>query len=269
MAHPKIVSQNKWLIARKKLLAKEKKVMHQQDALAAARRRLPMVAIDKPYIFETENGKKASLLDLFDGRRQLLIYHFMFDPNDPPPGKTEPFTEGCPGCSFMADNMPHISHLNARDTTLVLVSRAPQKKIKPFKKRMGWMIPWYSSFGSDFNYDFQVTTDEAVAPVVYNYKNLATLKREKLTYHIKGEQPGLSAFLCIDGRPFHTYSTYGRGLDQVITTHHLLDLTAYGRMQDWEDSPPGWPKPAGAKGLGVKHHDKYGDLTKGSCDCSE
>jgi predicted dithiol-disulfide oxidoreductase (DUF899 family) len=168
----------------------------------------------------------------------------------------------------MVDNMPHLSHLNARDTTLVLVSRAPQKKIGPFKKRMGWTIPWYSSFGSDFNYDFHVTTDEAIAPVEYNYKDKATLQREKLTYHMKGEQPGLSAFLCIDGCPFHTYSTYGRGLDQIIATHHLLDLTAYGRMQDWEDSPRGWPKPATAKGLGIKHHDKYGDLIKGSCDCS-
>ena len=269
MTHPKIVSQNKWLAARKKLLANEKKVMRQQDAVNAERRRLPMVGIDKPYVFETEKGKKVGLLDLFDSRRQLLIYHFMFDPNDPPPGKTDPFSEGCPSCSFIVDNMPHLSHLNARDTTLVLVSRAPQKKIKPFKKRMGWTIPWYSSFGSDFNYDFHVTVDEAVAPVEYNYKSKATLERQKKPYHTKGEQPGLSAFLSIDGRAFHTYSTYERGLDQIITTHHLLDLTPFGRMQPWEDSPPGWPKPAApGKGLGFKHHDTYGDLTKGSCGCS-
>jgi predicted dithiol-disulfide oxidoreductase (DUF899 family) len=268
MAHPKIVSRNEWLIARKELLAKEKAVMHQQDAVSAARRRLPMIAIDKPYVFDGPDGK-ASLLDLFDGRRQLLIYHFMFDPNDPPPGKTHPWSEGCPGCSFMADNMPHLSHLNARDTTLVLVSRAPQAKIKPFNKRMGWAIPWYSSFGSDFNYDFHVTSDEAVAPLEYNYKDKATLEREGLTYHMQGEQPGLSAFFCVDGRVYHTYSTYGRGLDQIITTNHLLDLTAYGRMQEWEDSPPGWPRPDAAKGLGVKHHDKYADLTKGSCSCSK
>lgn len=257
-AHPKIVSRDQWLAARKELLAREKEVMRQNDALSAARRRLPMVKIDQEYVFERPEGGTATLLDLFEGRRQLIVYHFMFDPNDPPPGKTEPWTEGCPGCSFAVDNMPHLSHLHARDTSLVLVSRAPQSKIGPFKKRMGWTVPWYSSFGSRFNYDFHVTTEESVAPVEYNYKDKATLEREGLTYHVSGEQPGLSAFLRMDGAVFHCYSTYGRGLEPMLTTCHLLDLTPLGRQEAWEDSPPGWPQtPKDGHGW-VRHHDKYG-----------
>jgi predicted dithiol-disulfide oxidoreductase (DUF899 family) len=256
--HPPIVSRDEWLAERKKLLAAEKELTKHYDRVNAERRRLPMVEIEKEYFFEGHEGK-ASLCDLFDGRRQLIVYHFMFDPNDPPPGKSgSPWDEGCPRCSFEADQIPHLSHLHARDTSFTLISRAPQAKIKPFKARMGWTIPWYSSFGSDFNYDFHVTIDEAVAPVEYNYQDQSP----------EGEQPGLSVFLRIDDRLFHTYSAYARGLEQLLTTYHMLDLTAYGRMERWEDSPAGWPQIPGKDGKDwVMHHDKYGDLTRGSGSC--
>ena len=184
IAYPKVVSRDEWLAVRRKLLAKEKELTRHRDALNAERRRLPMVEVDKDHVFEDPNGQ-ASLLDLFDGRRQLIVYHFMFEPGAPPPGKSgEPYDEGCSGCSFMVDNIGHLAHLHARDTSLVLVSRAPLAKIGPFKARMGWIVPWYSSFGSDFNYDFQATTDEAVAPVEYNYQNKATLERKDQSYHL-------------------------------------------------------------------------------------
>jgi predicted dithiol-disulfide oxidoreductase (DUF899 family) len=255
-AHPAIVSRKEWLAARTDLLAREKELTRQRDALNAARRRLPMVRVEKPYVFDGPQGK-ASLLDLFDGRSQLIIYHFMLDPDGPPLGKSgAPWEEGCPGCSFATDNLPHLAHLRARDTNLVLVSRARLSKIAPFKARMGWTVPWYSSFGSDFNYDFHVTTDEAVRPVEYNYKDKATLEREGLTYHLAGEQPGLSVFLRAGKVVYHTYSTYGRGLDWFLGTSHLLDLTPYGRQEEWEDSPAGWPKATANWPL---HHDRYGE----------
>ncbi|MEZ0276247.1 MAG: DUF899 domain-containing protein, partial [Roseimicrobium sp.] len=192
---PKIVSRDEWLSARKDLLTREKAFTKERDRINALRRELPMVEIDKDYTFEGPQGK-VKLTDLFEGRHQLIVYHFMFEPGDPPPGKSgEPYTEGCSGCSFMVDNIGHLSHLHARDTTLVLISRAPLKKISPFKKRMGWTIPWYSSFGSDFNYDFHVTTDPKVAPVEYNFQDASTLKRKEETYHLEGEQPGVSVFL--------------------------------------------------------------------------
>jgi predicted dithiol-disulfide oxidoreductase (DUF899 family) len=261
--HPRIVSRDQWLVERKELLAHEKELTRHYDRVSAERRRLPMVEIDKAYVFEGPDGK-ADLCDLFDGRRQLIVYHFMFDPNDPPPGKSgSPWEEGCPRCSFEADQIPHLSHLHARDTSFILISRAPQAKIKPFKARMGWTIPWYSSFGSDFNYDFHVTNDEAVAPVEYNYRDKATLERERQSY--KGEQPGLSAFLRVGDRLFHTYSAFARGLEPLLTTYHMLDLTAYGRQERWEDSPDGWPQIPGKSGKDwVLHHDKYGELTRGS-----
>lgn len=147
---PKIVSWDEWHVEREKLLVKEKEQTRALDALAAERRRLPMVQIDKEYIFEWSNGT-ASLIDLFDGRRQLIVYHFMFDPD---------WSEGCDGCSMVVDNIGHPAHLHARDTSLALISRAPLKKIEPFKKRMGWTIPWYSSFENDFNFDFGATTKD-------------------------------------------------------------------------------------------------------------
>jgi predicted dithiol-disulfide oxidoreductase (DUF899 family) len=242
-AHPRIASRAERLAARKELLVKEKELTRARDALNAERRRLPMVEIDKEYIFEGPDGK-AILLDLFEGRRQLIVYHFMFHRDK---------GEGCEGCSFLVDNIGHLAHLHARDTTLVLVSRAPLAEIESFRKRMGWTIPWYSSFGSDFNYDYHATTDEAVAPVEYNYRDKATLEKLGHNYHIKGEQPGISVFLHDGDRVFHTYSTYGRGMDMVLTTYHYLDLTPFGRGEGWD----GMPDLDHTGMFWTKHHDKY------------
>jgi predicted dithiol-disulfide oxidoreductase (DUF899 family) len=265
VGRPRITTREQWLAERLELLAREKEHARSRDALNAARRRLPMVPVDQEYVFEGPEGR-ARLRDLFDGRSQLIVYHFMFDPDGPPPGKNgAPWEMGCPGCSFATDNLPHLAHLRARDVNLVLVSRARWPKIARFKARMGWTVPWYSSFGSEFNYDFNVTTDESRRPVVYNYKDKATLEREGLVYHLAGEQPGLSIFLRDDDRVYHTYSTYGRGLDWFQTTHHLLDLAPYGRQEAWEDSPAGWPRASGDWPL---HHDRYGEAAARPCCAS-
>jgi predicted dithiol-disulfide oxidoreductase (DUF899 family) len=208
---PQVVSRGEWQAAREELLAKEKEATRARDALAAKRRRLPMVRIEKDYVFEGPEGK-ASLLDLFDGRRQLIIYHFMFAP-----GVHGWPSAGCDGCSLFVDNIGHLAHLHARDTSLVLVSRAPLANIEPYKERMGWSVPWFSSFGSDFNSDFGVTTDE-------------------------GETFGLSVFLRDGDRVFRTYYTDGRGVEALGSNWTFLDLTPLGRQEDWEDSPEGWPQ---------------------------
>lgn len=259
---PRIVSRDEWLMTRKELLASEKELTRQRDVLNAQRRMLPMVRIDKPYEFERAGGRRT-LLELFDGRRQLIVYHFMFEPDDPPPGKTEPWSEGCSGCSFFADNVGNLSHLHARETSFVMVSRARLEKIRAFQARMGWTIPWYSSFGSEFNYDFHVTTDESLRPVEYNYQDRATLEAKKELYHLRGEQPGLSVFLRDGDRVFHTYSTYGRGLEMPLGLLHLLDLTPFGRGEGWGGQPD-------LDGLGLmwtKHHDRYtaAPETNGAC----
>jgi predicted dithiol-disulfide oxidoreductase (DUF899 family) len=240
---PQVVPRAEWLAARKGLLAMEKEFTRQRDALNAERRRLPMVEIEKQYEFEGRSGA-ASLLDLFEGRGQLLIYHFMFEPD---------WDEGCPSCSFLPDNIGHLAHLHARGTSLALVSRAPIAKLEAYRRRMGWAVPWYSSFGSDFNYDFHVTLDEAVAPVEYNYRPLAELGPTWQGW--SGDMHGISAFLRHGDRVFHTYSSYGRGTDLVVGTYNWLDLTARGRQEDWEepqgrsDSPlMGW----------LRRHDDYG-----------
>lgn len=223
---PKTVSREEWLKERKKLLKKEKELMQARDQLNAERRRLPMVEIKKDYEFESPDGK-TTLLDLFEDRMQLIVYHFMFDPD---------WEEGCPSCSAWADQVArgHLNHLHARSTTLALISRAPLDKITAFKNRMGWKLPWYSSYGSDFNYDFHVTQDESVKPVVYNYRDKATLEHLGQHYHTEGEQPGISCFLRVDNTVYHTYSTYGRGGEQVGGANYFLDLTALGRQEDWE-----------------------------------
>jgi predicted dithiol-disulfide oxidoreductase (DUF899 family) len=226
MNDPQVVSAEEWLAARKQLLAMEKEFTRQRDALNAERRRLPMVEIDKPYTFEGPDGT-MTLLDLFEGRGQLLIYHFMFEPD---------WDEGCPSCSFLVDNIGHLAHLHARDTTLALVSRAPLRTIEPYRRRMGWSVPWYSSDGGDFNYDFHVTLDGAVAPVEYNYRPLAELGPTWQGW--SGDLHGISAFLRNGDRVFHTYSSYARGTDIVVGTYNWLDLTARGRQEDWEQ-PPG------------------------------
>jgi predicted dithiol-disulfide oxidoreductase (DUF899 family) len=256
MSYPQIVSREDWLVARKALLIEEKQLTHQRDALNAKRRRLPMVKIETEYYFEGPDGM-VPLLELFAGHRQLIIYHFMLEPGEAPPGESgEPFDERCSGCSFVVDNIGHLSHLHARDTSLVLVSRAPFGKIQPFKRRMGWSIPWYSSYGSEFNYDFHVTNDESIRPIEYNYQDKAALLRKGESYHLSGEQPGVSVFLRNDENEiYHTYSTYGRGLDILDGTYNWLDLTAFGRQEEWEDSPPGWPQTPTHEWL--RHHDKY------------
>jgi predicted dithiol-disulfide oxidoreductase (DUF899 family) len=224
MSLPKIVSRNEWLVARKELLAKEKKATRARDALNADRRRLPMVEIEKDYRFEGPDGE-LGLLDLFEGRRQLIVDHYMFDPT---------WDDGCPSCAGRVDQYGNLEHLHERDTTMAVVSRAPLAKIEPFKARMGWSFPWYSSYGSDFNYDFHVTLDESVAPIEYNYRDKAELERAGFPSDMTGELHGTSVFLRDGDRVFHTYSTYGRGTEQVGGTHYYLDMTALGRQEDWE-----------------------------------
>jgi predicted dithiol-disulfide oxidoreductase (DUF899 family) len=234
MSLPEVVSRDEWLVARKALLVKEKESTRACDALNAERRRLPMVEIDKDYAFEGPAGR-ASLLDLFEGRRQLIVDHFMWpDPT---------VAVGCPSCSGRVDQYGNLAHLHERETTMVVVSRAPLDKIEPFKQRMRWTFPWYSSWGSDFNYDFHVTLDEAVAPIEYNYRDKAELEAAGFT-QMEGDLHGTSAFLRDGDRVFHTYSTYGRGTEQVGGTHYYLDLTALGRQEDWEE-------PAGRSGGGA------------------
>jgi len=208
---PQIVSAAEWRPAREKLLVKEKAATRARDALAAERRRLPMVRVDKDYVFEGECGK-ASLLDLFEGRRQLILYHFMFAP-----GVCGWPSAGCEGCSMYVDNVGDLSHLHARDTSLVLVSRAPLQNILRYKKRMGWTIPWFSSSESDFNVDFGITKD-------------------------KGEGSGTSVFLRDGENVFRTYFTTGRGDETLGSIWAFLDLTPLDRQEDWEDSPEGRPQ---------------------------
>ncbi|MGH8501890.1 MAG: DUF899 domain-containing protein [Gammaproteobacteria bacterium] len=230
--HPKIASREEWLAARKALLVKEKAATHARDAVNAERRRLPMVRIDKDYVFEDAGGK-LSLLDLFDGRRQLIVYHFMFDPA---------WDEGCPGCTGFVDALGDLTMLSDRDTSFVLVSRAPLAKLEAYKAKRGWARRWVSSFGSDFNYDFNVTQDEKVAPILYNYRDKAELESRGENYFVQGETHGLSVFFRAGDDVFHTYSTYARGCEGLTDAYSLLDTTPYGRQEDWEDSPEGWPQ---------------------------
>jgi predicted dithiol-disulfide oxidoreductase (DUF899 family) len=231
MSLPHVVSRDEWLRARKDLLAKEKELTRRRDALNAERRRLPMVKIDKEYVFEGPDGK-ARLLDLFERRRQLIVGHFMFDPN---------WDDGCPSCSAGADEVSDglLKHLHARDTTLAYVSRAPLDKIERYKARKGWTFPWYSSYGSDFNYDFHATLDESVAPIEYNYRTRAEHEQAGTSYYMEGEQPieapGSSYFLRDGESVFHTYSTYARGAEMTGGSYYFLDLTALGRQEEWEE----------------------------------
>ncbi|MFI0462929.1 DUF899 domain-containing protein [Saccharopolyspora sp. 5N102] len=252
MSVPDIVSREEWLAARRDFLVREKEFTRARDALNADRRRLPMVEIDADYRFEGPAGP-VGLPELFDGRPQLVIYHAMFDPR---------WDGACRSCSSFIDQIGHLAHLHARGTSLVLVSRAPLAKIEAFRARMGWTVPWYSSYGSDFNYDFHVTLDESVRPVEYNYRTAEEHRRAGTGYYVSGEQPfelpGLSCFLRVGDRVFHTYSTYGRGMDVLGSTTSFLDLTALGRQEDWEEPEgraTGMGAPAGSPQ--VKYHDEY------------
>jgi predicted dithiol-disulfide oxidoreductase (DUF899 family) len=233
LAHPPIVSQNEWLAERRKLLGDEKEFTKHKDRLNAQRRRLPMARVEKAYLFDGPD-RKRSLSDLFDGRIQLIVYHFMFDPS---------WDKGCSGCTIYVDALGDLSALNAHDTTFVLCSRAPFAKLDTYKAEKGWRVPWFSSFGSDFNYDFHVTLDDHVAPVEHNYLPKAVLEqRTEEPYFLTGEQHGLSVFFRIGDDVFHTYSAYARGTEALTDAYSLLDTTPYGRQQEFEDSPPGWPQ---------------------------
>jgi predicted dithiol-disulfide oxidoreductase (DUF899 family) len=212
---PPVVTPNEWQAAHEALLAKEKDATRARDRLAAERRRLPRVRIEKEYVFEGPDGK-ATLPDFFEGRRQLLLYHFMFGPNQ---------DVGCDGCSMFVDQIGHLAHMHSRDTSFALVSRAPLAKIAPYKQRMGWTIPWYSSVESDFNVDFGVSP-EAPQPDVYQ----------------DGESFGLSVFLRVDDEVFRTYFTTHRGVEALGSVWTFLDLTPLGRQEEWEDSPEGYPQ---------------------------
>jgi predicted dithiol-disulfide oxidoreductase (DUF899 family) len=228
MSLPRIASHDEWRAARVALLEEEKALTRARDALNVKRRELPMVRIEKDYEFEGPDGK-ATLLDLFEGRKQLMVGHFMFDPE---------WEDGCPSCSAGADEVADglLDHLHTRDTTLAYVSRAPIDKIEAYKAKKGWTFPWYSSFGSDFNYDFHVTIDESVAPAEYNYRSLAEWAAKDPSWAgWSGEQPGLSCFLRVGDEVFHTYSQFGRGAESTGGSYYFLDLTALGRQEDWEE----------------------------------
>jgi predicted dithiol-disulfide oxidoreductase (DUF899 family) len=231
--HHKVVSRKDWIAARTRLLRKEKAFSRAREGLAAQRRALPWVRVEKEYIFDGPGGRE-NLAKLFTGRRQLVIYHFMFGPGD---------RDGCPHCSFWADNFnPNIVHLNHRDVTMLAVSRAPLKKIARFRRRMGWTFKWVSSHGSDFNYDFNVSfTPEQMrkGSGVYNYRNGPTLCEDR---------EGVSVFYRNGrGQVFHTYSCFARGLDMMNTAYQYLDLVPKGRDEADSDFPQFW----------VRYHDRY------------
>jgi len=212
---PPVVTEKEWQAARDALVAKEKDATRARDALAAERRRLPRLQVEKDYAFDGPDGK-VTLPDLFEGRRQLLLYHFMFGPNH---------DAGCSGCSMFVDQIGHVAHLHARDTSFVLVARAPVEKLAAYKKRMGWTIPWVSSFASDFNVDFGVGPESPQEGVYQD-----------------GEDFGLSVFLRDGDDVFRTYFTTQRGVEALGSVWTFLDLTPLGRQEDWEDSPEGYPQ---------------------------
>ena len=234
ISHPQIVSKEDWLLERKRLLAKEKELTKLYDQVNAQRRLLPMVRLDRKYTFESLSGKK-SLRDLFEGRRQLIVYHFMFDPS---------WDKGCSGCTGFINAMGDLSMLKQRDTTFVAISRAPLAKLEPYRKEKGWTsLNWVSSFESDFNYDFHATLDPKKAPQEYNYRTKPEMEKAKChPVKMLGEQHGISVFFRIDDDLFHTYSTFARGCESRTDAYRLLDLTPYGRQEDFEDSPEGWPQ---------------------------
>jgi predicted dithiol-disulfide oxidoreductase (DUF899 family) len=235
-ALPKVVSRDEWLTARKRLLAREKEVTRLRDAVSAERRRLPMVEIEKDYVFEGPGGK-LRLRDMFEGRTQLYVHHFMWvDERD----------EGCPSCTVAANlNFTEGDRalLEAKDVTFVCISRAPLASIARYKDEHGWTFPWYSSFGNDFNYDFHVTLEAQRGPIEYNYMSESELHAHGFGDDVlKGDWTGASVFLRDGDRVYHTYSAYARGLDQQAPGYNFLDLTPFGRQEAWEDSPEGWPQ---------------------------
>jgi predicted dithiol-disulfide oxidoreductase (DUF899 family) len=245
VAAHKVVSHSEWVAARKKHLAKEKEFTHLRDQLSRERRELPWELVDKDYTFEGENGK-VSLRDMFEGRNQLVIYHAMFNPDTAGPQTTWTIDAACFVCSWWMDNFNGITtHLNHRDITMVAVSRAQYAAIAAYKKRMGWSFPWYSSAGSDFNFDYHVSfTPEEMAEgkAEYNYQLTSDIVSRM------SEAPGISVFIEDSDKIYHTYSTYTRGLDMLNVAYHYMDLVPKGRDE-------------GPEGLGgwVRRHDEYPD----------
>jgi predicted dithiol-disulfide oxidoreductase (DUF899 family) len=234
MESHKVVSHDEWIAARKAYLAEEKAFTRARDALARKRRELPWEKVEKNYVFDTPAGKQ-SLADLFGGKSQLIIYHFMLGPG---------WEAGCPSCSFLADHFDGaVIHLAQRDVSFVVVSRAPLSEIAAFQRRMGWRFKWVSSFSNDFNQDYQVSVtpqEQAGGKVLYNYEFIENFPSE--------ERPGASVFYKnAAGEIFHTYSTYGRGLDILIGTYHFLDLAPKGRDEEGLAWSMAW----------VRHHDRY------------
>lgn len=235
-ALPRTVTRAEWLAARKELLAQEKAATRLRDSVNAQRRRLPMVKVEKAYVFKGPEGK-PTLLDLFKGRRQLYVHHFMWNE------VTEKHCPGCTAAAHMLFTEKILEHLEGKDVSFAAISRAPLEKITPYRVANGWVFPWYSSDGSSFNYDFHITLDESVSPVEYNYRNRAELLAAGETAEsLEGDRTGTSIFLRRGDEVFHTYSAYTRGLDFMLPPVNMLDLTPYGRQEDWEDSPPGWPQ---------------------------
>jgi predicted dithiol-disulfide oxidoreductase (DUF899 family) len=234
MAFPEIVTREEWLEARKQFLAREKQATRERDALNAERRRLPMVAIEKEYLFEGPEGR-VTLRALFGDSRQLIVQHVMFGPD---------WDAACPGCTSGIDEIADgvLAHLRSRDTNFVLVSRARLDKLEKYRAVRGWTIPWYSSYGSDFNYDFQATLDRDRQQLVYNYREEPDLVADEPSTEV----PGLSCFLRDGDQVFHTYSTWARGTDTTGSAYSLLDLTALGRQEDWEEPRDRAPRVHGA-----------------------
>ncbi len=232
--NPKVVSREEWLVARKQLLAREKRLTREREALAAERRQLPWVKVETNYVFDSPEGKKT-LAELFDGKSQLIVYHFMFGPE---------WQEGCPSCSFQMDHTDGtLPHLAQRDVAFVAVSRAPIRKIEPFRNRMGWKFRWVSSSANSFNRDYQVSfTQEEVAKgaVAYNFTVGGFPSREA---------PGISVFFRQGDDIFHTYSTFARGLEPFVNTYNYLDLVPKGRDEDGLYFSQAW----------LRHHDRYED----------
>jgi predicted dithiol-disulfide oxidoreductase (DUF899 family) len=257
--YPPAVSRTEWLRARVALLAQEKELTKARDRVNAARRELPMVQIDRQYIFGSADGPK-SLLDLFEGRHQLVIYHFMWLWE-----KGQPLDVPCKGCSGFADQLArgHLTTLHQRNTTLALVSRGPLEKISPFKARMGWKTPMYSSFANSFNYDFGVTFDSTIAAPTYNYLTKAEHEAAGTSYYFDNEEPfdlhGLSCFLRRGDDVFHTYSTYARGVEDVIGSIRLLDQTALGRQEEWEQPKGRAGSLVAPLGPPPRYPDEYGE----------
>ena len=231
---PRVASREEWLAARLELLAKEKAATRARDALSAERRRLPMVRIEKEYVFAGPEGK-VSLLELFAGRRQLIVHHFMW---------LDEQGEGCPGCSMQVDTVGDLRHLQAAETSLVFITRAPIEAAEAFRARMGWKIPLYSSAGSDFNYDFHATIDRGRGAVEHNYRDFTEISPD-----FEGDLPAQSVFVRDGNEVFHSYSAYARGTEPGSNFFGFLDMTPLGRREENR----------------VRHHDRYEQEGAASC----